>query len=109
MKKSYSILLLFSFFTVAAQKTDKVLQKQIETLVKGFQGTVGIYVHDLKGDRIAVFQADTLFPTASVVKIPIMIGIMNRIQQKELGFHQEMIYKDTLNYDPGEDVLASFR
>jgi beta-lactamase class A len=109
MKKLFGSLLIFIFFTAGAQKTDKVLQKQIEALVAGFHGTVGIYIHDLKKDRIASFNADTLFPTASVVKIPIMIGIMNRIQNKELDFHQVLIYKDTLNYDPGEDVLASFK
>src|SRR5450432_1059802 len=109
MKIFYGSLFLFIFFTASAQKTDKELQKQIENLVAGFHGTVGIYVHDLKKDRIASFQADTLFPTASIVKIPIMIGIMNRIQNKELEFHQVMIFKDTLNYDPGEDVLASFK
>jgi beta-lactamase class A len=109
MKKLFGSLLIFIFFTAGAQKMDKVLQKQIEALVAGFHGTVGIYIHDLKKDRIASFNADTLFPTASVVKIPIMIGIMNRIQNKELDFHQVLIYKDTLNYDPGEDVLASFK
>jgi beta-lactamase class A len=109
MKKLFGSLLIFIFFTAGEQKTDKVLQKQIEALVAGFHGTVGIYIHDLKKDRIASFNADTLFPTASVVKIPIMIGIMNRIQNKELDFHQVLIYKDTLNYDPGEDVLASFK
>src|ERR1700676_2172193 len=109
MKKLSCSLLIFVFFTGTAQKTDKKLQQQIELLVKGFHGTAGIFVHDLKRDRIASFNADTVFPTASVVKIPIMIGIMNRIQNKELEFHQVMIYKDTINYDPGEDVLASFK
>jgi beta-lactamase class A len=109
MKKLFSLLLLFVFLNALAQKTDKNLQQQINELVKGFHGTVGIYVHDLKKDRIASFNADTLFPTASIVKIPIMIGIMRKIELKELEFHQVMIFKDTLNYDPGEDVLASFK
>ena len=109
MKKIFAPLFSLCFISAAAQKTDKELQKQIETLVAGFHGTIGIYVHDLKKDRIASYQADTLFPTASIVKIPIMIGIMNRIQHKELDFHQVMIYEDTLKYDPGEDVLASFK
>lgn len=109
MKKLSCFLLLLIFFAANAQKTDRELQKQIDVLVKGFHGTVGIYVHDLKKDRVVSFNADTVFPTASVVKIPIMIGIMNRIQNKELEFHQLMIYKDTINYDPGEDVLASFK
>jgi len=109
MNKIILSLVFFGLYNVTAQKTDKDLQKQIEALVKGFHGTVGIYVHDLKKDRIAFYQADTIFPTASIVKIPIMIGIMNRIQNGELDFHQVMVYKDTINYDPGEDVLAAFK
>jgi beta-lactamase class A len=109
MKKSFSGLLMFVFFTAAAQKTDKDLQKQIEVLVSGFHGTAGIYIHDLKKDRIVTYNADTLFPTASIVKIPILIGIMDKIYLNELDFHQVMVYKDTMNYDPGEDVLASFK
>ncbi len=109
MKKLFAFLLLLFVNTAQAQKTDKDLQKQIDDLVKGFHGTVGIFVHDMKKDRIAGFNADTLFPTASIVKIPIMIGIMSKIQAKELDFHQVMIYEDTLNYDHGEDILASFK
>ena len=109
MRKLFSFLLLFVFLNVNAQKTDKDLQQQINELVKGFHGTVGIYVHDLKKDRIAYFNADTLFPTASIVKIPIMIGIMRKIELKELAFHQVITYEDTLNYDHGEDILASFK
>jgi len=104
-------LLCFLMFSLAAtgQKIDRKLQTQIETLVTGFHGTVGIYVQDLKTGRIAELNADTLFPTASVVKIPIMTGIMHRIRLGELTFHQPITYVDTINYDPGEDVLASFR
>src|SRR5579864_1836791 len=109
MKKFIIFLLTFFSLFATAQKTDKALEKQIEELVRGFHGTVGIYVHELKKDRVAAFNADTVFPTASIVKIPIMIGIMDKIQNKELEFHQVMIYKDTMNYDPGEDVLASFK
>ncbi len=109
MKKLFYFLILFVFTAANAQKTDQDLQSQIKELVKGFHGTVGIYVHDLKKNRIAYYNADTIFPTASIVKIPIMIGIMNKIQNGELDFHQVMIYKDTLKYDPGEDILASFK
>jgi beta-lactamase class A len=109
MKKVTLSLVCVSLSYVFAQKTDENLQKQIEALVTGFHGTVGVYVHDLKKNRVASFQADTIFPTASIVKIPIMIGIMNRIQNRELNFHQVMVYKDTINYDPGEDVLAAFK
>ena len=109
MKKVLIFLSCLVALKTDAQKTDKDLQKRIEALVKDFQGTVGVYVHDLKNNRSVAFHADTLFPTASIVKIPILIGIMNKIQNKELDFHQVMVYKDTLNYDPGEDILAAFK
>ena len=109
MKNIMICLSCFGFLTASAQKIDRDLQSQIESLVKDFRGTAGVYVHDLKRDRIVAYNADTVFPTASIVKIPIMIGIMSKIQSKELDFHQVMIYKDTLNYDPGEDVLAAFK
>jgi beta-lactamase class A len=109
MKKLMTVQFTFFSLFVFAQKTDKTLEKEILDLINGFHGTVGIYVHGLKKDRVASYNADTVFPTASIVKIPIMIGIMDRIQNKELEFHQPMIYKDTINYDPGEDVLASFK
>ena len=109
MKKLFGLLFLIIFFEAGAQKTDKSLQKQIEALVAGFHGEVGIYVHDLERNRIAFYHADTLFSTASIVKIPIMIGIMDKIQRHELEFHQAIQYQDTLNYNPGEDVLASFK
>jgi beta-lactamase class A len=105
----FALIFLFASFSARAQKADLHLQKKIEQLLAGFNGEVGVYVHDLEKNRIAAVNADTLFPTASVIKIPILAGIMSRIQRRELDYHQIMIYKDTLNYDPGEDVLASFK
>jgi beta-lactamase class A len=109
MKKIISLLIVLVYFTSVAQKTDRKLQEQIENLVSGYHGVVGIYVHDLVKDRIVAYNADSLFPTASIVKIPIMIGIMDKIYLNELDFHEVMIFRDTMNYDPGEDILASFK
>src|SRR6185437_8963039 len=103
MRRILWLGLILLTVSARAQKTDFRLQKQIEELVAGFHGSAGVYVHDLKKNRIAAVNADSLFPTASVVKIPILIGIMNRIGRQELEYNQVMIYKDTLNYDHGED------
>lgn len=91
-----------------AQKTDKKLQQKIETLIKGFNGTVGVYVKDLKSGKEVTYNADTIFPTASIVKVPILLGIMDKISKGELQYDQELIYKDSLLYE-GEDILGSFK
>ena len=89
-------------------KVDKRLQSHIEGLVKGFQGEVGIYVKDLRHGTIASIRADELFPTASIVKIPILIGIMDKLEKHELDYHQKLTYTDDLLYE-GEDILGSFK
>src|SRR5690348_13257009 len=88
MRLKLTALFLFISAIAFAQRTDNKLQKQIEELIKGFNGDVGIYVHDLKRDKIVAINADTIFPTASIVKISILIGIMNKIQNHELDYHQ---------------------
>ncbi|MEO8172679.1 MAG: serine hydrolase [Sediminibacterium sp.] len=100
--------LIFCSLASTAQRTDKRLQKQITELLKGFNGEVGVYVHDLKKNRIAAVAADTIFPTASMIKVPILTGIMRKIESGELQYHQPLTYKDSLLY-AGVDILASLK
>jgi beta-lactamase class A len=109
MKKLFPFFLLFISFTIQAQKTDNKLQKQITDLIQGFHGDVGVYVHDLKHNKIVSINADTIFPTASIVKISILIGIMDKIQKGELNYHQRLTYTDSLFYDEGDDILSRFK
>ena len=105
----FLLLICFLCFSFAkAQKNDPVLEKQLQALIAGFKGDIGIYVHNLKNHRQVAIQADTIFPTASIVKIPILTGIMRKIEDGQLTYHQPLIYKDSLLYE-GEDILGSFK
>ncbi|MFI5209672.1 MAG: serine hydrolase, partial [Gemmatimonadales bacterium] len=73
-----------------------------------FQGDVGIYVHHLKTGRTAAIRADELFPTASMVKVPILVTLFDRIERGELPFDTTLVYTDSLLY-PGGDILGSFK
>ncbi len=103
----FSFLMAVAIFS-KAQKADTRLQNQIQQLVNGFRGNIGIYVHDLKKNRIISVNGDTVFPTASMVKVPILTGIMRKIESGELSYHQPLIYKDSLLYE-GEDILGSVK
>ena len=109
MKKIFVFVFLLSSITVSAQKTDKSLQNKITHLLKDFNGDVGVFIYDLSKNKIASVNADTIFPTASMVKVPILIGIMHRIHNDGLKYQQEMTYTDSLFYSEGEDILASFK
>src|SRR5436305_14023729 len=99
MKKPVLLLILFCvIIDAAAQKKDKGLQRQIEDLLKGYNGDAGVYVKNLKNGKTVAINADTIFPTASMVKIPILFGIMDKINRGELVYHQPLQYKDSLLY-----------
>lgn len=109
MRYTFIVSLLIISFTSAAQRKDSKLQKQVEELTRNFNGDIGIYIHDLKHNRTVSINADSIFPTASVVKIPILIGIMSKIQAGELNYHQRLLYTDSLLYREGDDILSDFK
>ena len=111
MRSILTCLLLIGNILVSTgqkEKINKPLQRHIEELIKGFNGDIGIYVKDLRTNKIVAINADTLFPTASMVKIPILTGVMDKMNKGELQYHQTLTYKDSLLY-AGVDILGSFK
>ena len=90
------------------ESTDAALQAKLEALVKGFRGDAGVYVRHLPSGRTAAIHPDTLFPTASMIKVPILIGTFDAVERGALDYHQTLVYRDSLLY-PGVDLLGSFR
>jgi len=99
---------LISYQVISAQKTDKKLNAKLLEAIMGFNGDIGIYVKNLRTGKTVSINADTVFPTASIVKVPILLGVMDKIEKKELGYDQPVEYKDSLLYE-GEDILGSFK
>jgi beta-lactamase class A len=107
MKYNLLFILLMIPVLVFAQ-TDKKLTRKIEKLVQGFNGQVGIYVENLRTGKIVALNADTLFPTASMIKVSIQCGLLDKIEKGELMYNQKLVYNDSLLY-PGVDILGSFK
>ena len=109
MKKIISVVLcLHCTILFFGQKTDRKLQARLEETIKGFNGNIGIYVKDLRSGKTVTINADTVFPTASIVKVPLLIGIMDKIHKGELSYDSTLTYKDSLLYE-GVDILGSFK
>jgi beta-lactamase class A len=108
MKKFLLLLSVITTIDVSAQKNDKKLERHLREAITGFNGDIGVYVKNLRTGKIVAINADTVFPTASIVKVPILVGVMSKIERKELDYNQELLYRDSLLYS-SYDVLGAFR
>lgn len=116
MKKIYLVLVVFHCLAVVVKaqslegkrtSPDKELTRKVEEAIKGFGGEVGVYVRNLRTNRTVQINADSLFPTASMVKIPILCKVFDKLQKGELDYRRVLTYRDSLRYDDG--VVGSLR
>lgn len=96
---------------IAAQPApapDADLQSKLDTLTEDFRGEVGFYVRHLVTGQTAARHPHTLFPTASMIKVPILIKTFDAIAKGALDYDQTLTYRDSLYY-PGVDLLGHFK
>jgi len=91
-----------------SSKPDLKLTRKLQELVKEFKGEYGIYVRHLKTGKTVEINADSLFPTASMIKIPIMTGIFDKVEKGELKYDSLLVFRDSLVY-PGEDIVGTLK
>jgi beta-lactamase class A len=87
------------------------LQPILEKAVKDFHGQVGLYVYYPKTGMEAGLNMDSVFPSASMIKIPILCKLWDKINAKQLSPDSLIhFYADSLHYPYGaEDALARFK
>lgn len=105
-------VLVLVFFVLpvmgSAQKKANRLDAKLREATNGFNGVIGIYVKNLRTGKTVAINADTIFPTASIVKVPVLVGIMDKIHRGEISYDSAFTYKDSLLYE-GADILGSFK
>lgn len=95
-------------FAFSQYKNDQKLTRKLRSLVNSFHGTAGVYTLNLRTHKIASVNADTIFPTASIIKVPIMVTLFDKIQHGELSYHQHLMYRDSLARG-GSGVMQYFK
>ena len=81
---------------------------RLNALVEAFAGDAGIYVKHVPSGREIGIHADTLFPTASMIKVPIMVRIVEMVDQGYFEYDSLFVYEDRLYY-PGTDVVGAMK
>lgn len=80
-------------------RTDAALQRAVERLTDAFEGRVGVYVWHLPSGREAAVDADGVYPSASIVKVPILVGVADAVERGALGWDDALVFRDSLRYD----------
>lgn len=107
------LLLLLLTSPLAAQwpavQRDTVLERQLDALARTVDGGTGIYVRHLGTGQGAVIRADELFPTASVVKVPILAVTFDRLEHGVLKYDTVITWADSLRYGDDESLVNQLR
>jgi len=92
----------------APARVDRALQARLEALVRGFHGNVGVYVRNLRTGATAEIDADSVFPTASMIKVPILLTLFDQAERGAVKLDAVVPFPDTLHYRYGEasDVVG---
>lgn len=107
-----TLLVLTPLTSVLAQwpsvKRDRKLEAALTQLARDVDGDVGIYVRHLKTGRGAMIRADEVFPTASMIKVPILLTTFDQVARGVLKFDTALVWHDSLHYgDLDDDGLVN--
>jgi beta-lactamase class A len=81
------------------------LQHKVQQQIDAFPGVAGVVVRDLHGDQTLALNADEIFPTASAIKIHILVQLLLRAEAGEIDLHELMPVRPAQHVG-GSGVLA---
>ena len=114
-----AIALVFATNAVGQQKAERtgtdsgsdLLWKKLDTRVRDiadkFEGVMGVAILDLTDGRILLHNGDRVFPTASSIKIAILVELYRQDQETHSGANGKARLDDTYTFDPKDLVEDS--
>jgi beta-lactamase class A len=92
-----------------AVRTDRTLERELRALITGVRGDVGVYVRHLRTNRGVAIRSDELFPTASLIKVPIMLAVHDAVARGQLHYSDTLMWRDSLRYGAEDDLFNHLR
>ena len=72
------------------EKAWEKMTDELEHLAAGHRGRVAIYLQDLKTNKTWTFHPDDLFPSASLIKVPVMACVFSKIHDGGLSLNDTL-------------------
>lgn len=80
----------------------------IEREIAWFGGTVGVFAHNLTTGEEVAYDPDTIRPTASTIKVPILIELFNQVEQGVVSLDDRLVTNEQ-NATKGSGILRDLR
>ena len=111
MIKLILILLFIGLSCRSDVDSREKLEINVSELIEGFNGDLGIYVRHLFSNTVVGVNEDKIFPTASMIKVPILVKIFDKIEAGALKIDSVVYFnKAAINYPwKGDDALSRFK
>ena len=101
------LLLLLAFGRPVQAQTLAKLQPRLLAKIGGFRGVLGLAVIDLRTGETLAVRGDEQFPTASIIKLPLLVEVFHQMQFGRLRWQDPL---SMLNADQvgGSGLLQHF-
>jgi beta-lactamase class A len=100
-----AILAFVSFFPLSAHAADKDLEARIAPLAKAHKGRVAIVVKNLKTHESYSLNPDEVMPTASLIKLPVMVETYWQVSEGKVKLETTLTLKKD-DKVPGSGILT---
>jgi beta-lactamase class A len=81
-------------FTPAASSQPNDIDQRIQAAIQNFPGTVSLYAKNLDTGANYALRADDPVPTASTIKLPIMVELFGQANEGKLDWNQKLVVTD---------------
>ncbi len=99
------LIVLISFSKAAAVDPDPSdILKELKSLEARFGGHLGVMARNLRTGEEISYNSDERFPTASVIKLPIMIAFFDQVQQGKISGREKITFTEE-EKKPGSGIL----
>ncbi|HEX5580551.1 MAG TPA: serine hydrolase [Gemmatimonadaceae bacterium] len=91
----------------AAVRADTAaLRRTLDSIADAHRGVVGYTVHDLDGGARLERRGDETFPTASLIKVPILVTLYDQIEKGRISLDDRIVVTK-IDKVPGSGILQS--
>jgi beta-lactamase class A len=106
---TFALVLGFSTRSAPANQTRSTvtIDQRVQSAIQGFPGSVSIYAKNLDTGTSYELRADAPVPTASTIKLPIMVELFAEAEEGKLDWNQKLELRDQDKVS-GSGVLTEF-